>query len=68
MEIDVPVAIVGGGPCGLMTALLLGQAGVESTIFERKPSTSAHPKAMGLSRRTAEILRQNGLIDRMMGG
>jgi putative polyketide hydroxylase len=68
MEIDVPVAIVGGGPCGLMTAVLLAHAGVESTVFERKPGTSAHPKAMGLSRRTAEILRQHGLIDRIMGG
>ncbi|HEY5777446.1 MAG TPA: FAD-dependent monooxygenase [Terrimicrobiaceae bacterium] len=68
MEIDVPVAIVGGGPCGLMTALLLARSGVESTVFERKPSTSVHPKAMGLSRRTAEILRQHGLIERIMGG
>jgi len=68
MEIDVPVAIVGGGPCGMMTALLLARAGVESAVFERKPSTSAHPKAMGLSRRTAEILRQNGLLERIMGG
>jgi putative polyketide hydroxylase len=68
MEIDVPVAIVGGGPSGMMTALLLAGAGVESTVFERKPGTSAHPKAMGLSRRTAEIFRQNGLIERIMGG
>jgi 2-polyprenyl-6-methoxyphenol hydroxylase-like FAD-dependent oxidoreductase len=51
-----------------MTALLLARAGVESAVFERKPSTSAHPKAMGVSRRTAEILRQHGLIDRIMGG
>src|SRR4249920_3670144 len=68
MEIDVPVAIVGGGPCGMMTALLLARSGVESAVFERKPSTSAHPKAMGLSRRTAEILRQHGLLERVMGG
>jgi putative polyketide hydroxylase len=52
----------------MMTALLLARAGVESAVFERKPGTSAHPKAMGLSRRTAEILRQHGLIDRIMGG
>ena len=68
MEIEVPVAIVGGGPCGMMTALLLARAGVECVVFERKPGTSAHPKAMGLSRRTAEIFRQHGLLDRVIAG
>lgn len=68
MDIDVPVAIVGGGPCGMMTSLLLARAGVESAVFERKPGTSAHPKAMGVSRRTAEILRQHGLMERILGG
>ena len=62
MKIDFPVGIVGGGPCGMMTALLLARAGVSSAVLERKPGTSTHPKAMGLSRRTAEILRQNGLL------
>ena len=52
----------------MMTALLLARAGVECAVFERKPGTSAHPKAMGLSRRTAEILRQHGLLERIMGG
>ena len=68
MRTDVPVAIVGGGPCGMMTALLLARAGVSSSVFEKKPGTSVHPKAMGLSRRTGEILRQIGLLDRIMGG
>jgi putative polyketide hydroxylase len=68
MKIDIPVAIVGGGPCGMMTALLLARAGVDCAIFEKKPSSSVHPKAMGLSRRTAEILRQNGLLERISGG
>ncbi len=52
----------------MMSALLLARAGVPSAVFERKPSTSAHPKAMGLSRRTAEILQQNGLLERIHGG
>jgi len=68
MKIDIPVAVVGGGPCGMMTALLLARAGVPSAVFEKKPGISAHPKAMGLSRRTAEILHQNGLMERIYGG
>jgi putative polyketide hydroxylase len=68
MNIDFPVAIVGGGPCGLMTSLLLARAGVSSAVFERKPGTSVHPKAMGISRRTAEIFRQHGLLERILGG
>ena len=52
----------------MMTSLLLARAGVESAVFERKPGTSVHPKAMGVSRRTAEILRQHGLVERILGG
>ena len=52
----------------MMTALLLARAGVPSAVFEKKPGTSAHPKAMGLSRRTAEILRQNGLLEHIYSG
>lgn len=68
MNPDVPVAIVGGGPCGLMTALLLARAGVRCTVFEKRPGISRHPKAMGISRRTAEIYRQLGLLEAMKIG
>lgn len=64
----LPVVIVGGGPCGLLTALLLARAGVRCLVLEKKPGLSAHPKAMGVSRRTAEIYRQLGLTGRMHEG
>jgi putative polyketide hydroxylase len=63
MNSDASVAIVGGGPCGLMTALLLARAGIRCVVFEKKPGISTHPKAMGVSRRTSEIYRQLGLLE-----
>jgi putative polyketide hydroxylase len=58
-----PVAIVGGGPCGLALALQLAQRNISCFVFEKKPGLSTHPKAMGISRRSSEIFRQLGILD-----
>jgi putative polyketide hydroxylase len=62
------VVVVGGGPCGMVTALLLGRQGVPVVLFEKHAGVSRHPKAMGVTRRTAEIYRQIGLLEAMMEG
>jgi len=49
--------IVGGGPAGLVTALLLARHGVASTLVERRPRVSALPKARGMHARAMEIFR-----------
>lgn len=49
-----------------MTTLLLARAGVPCVLFEKNSSISTHPKAMGITRRTAEIYRQLGILDAMM--
>lgn len=64
-NIETSVLIIGGGPCGMLTALLLARAGVPCTLCEQHAGISTHPKAMGVSRRTAEIFRQCGLEQEM---
>ncbi|CAI7596681.1 unnamed protein product [Penicillium palitans] len=54
----VPVLIVGGGPTGLLQALLLSRLGVQSLIIERYPERLAAPKAHAINPRSLEILRQ----------
>lgn len=65
-DIRVPVAIVGGGPVGLISSIMLSRLGVEHVVFERHPSTSIHPKAVGLNQRTAEILRAIGVAEQVL--
>lgn len=59
------VGIVGAGPCGLLAALLLARRGVTVVVFDRKPALLDHPRATGISRRTAEIFEQLGLREAM---
>jgi len=68
MNSDVSVAIIGGGPYGLMTALCLARAGIRCVVFEKKPGISTHPKAMHISWRTSELFRQLGLFDAIRNG
>lgn len=48
-----------------MTSLLLARAGVPVVLLEQRNLLSTHPKAMGITRRTAEIFREAGLLDRL---
>jgi 2-polyprenyl-6-methoxyphenol hydroxylase-like FAD-dependent oxidoreductase len=60
-EIEVPVLIVGGGPVGLCSSLLLSYHGVSSLLIEKHSGTSLYPKARVLNARTMEIFRQCGI-------
>jgi 2,4-dichlorophenol 6-monooxygenase len=60
-SIDVPVLIVGAGPVGLMTALLLCRLGVTTRIVERRPGPHRAPAAHCINARTFEICRQAGV-------
>lgn len=56
-----PVLIVGGGPVGLMTGILLARQGIASTIVERRDRPAFAPKAHALNPRSLEICRAAGI-------
>lgn len=62
---QVPVLIVGGGPAGLTSSIILSRFGVRSMLVERHPSTSIHPKATGVSTRSMELFRSWGIESRI---
>jgi putative polyketide hydroxylase len=64
--IKTPVMIVGGGPVGMMTALLLGRSGVQCILVERRAGLSAHPKGRGFNSRSMELFRQCGMLADML--
>jgi putative polyketide hydroxylase len=59
--LEVPVLIVGGGPVGLSTSILLSQQGIRSLLVERHPGTAILPKARGINARSMEMYRQLGV-------
>lgn len=57
----VDVAIVGGGPCGLVLAHELGRRGVRVVLFNDRPDTTPYPQAGATQARTMEHYRRLGL-------
>src|SRR5262249_20109825 len=63
MDLQTPVAIVGGGPVGLVLALYLDFHGIKSTLFNTETEARWHPKGNGQNARTMEHYRQLGFSD-----
>jgi 2-polyprenyl-6-methoxyphenol hydroxylase-like FAD-dependent oxidoreductase len=59
--LEVPVLIVGGGPAGLTSSLLLSRHGVRTVLVDKRTSASALPRARGFHARAMEILRVCGV-------
>ncbi|MDC0710593.1 FAD-dependent monooxygenase [Stigmatella sp. ncwal1] len=60
------VAVVGGGPVGLMVACELALAGVAVSVFERRTERVQQSRALSLHPRSLEVLALRGLADRFM--
>ncbi len=66
MEADsTSVLVVGGGLVGLSAAVFLAWRGVPTVLVERHPGSSPHPRAIGYTPRTLELLRAVGLGPRI---
>jgi 3-(3-hydroxy-phenyl)propionate hydroxylase len=57
-----PVAIVGGGPVGLATALGLARQGIASVLIEADSSVCHGSRAICISRRSLEIVERLGAV------
>jgi len=62
---DVCVIIVGAGPVGLTTSIMLSRLGIPSLLVEKREGVSGLPRARGVNQRTAEIWSQFGLYDEL---
>ena len=64
----VEVAIVGAGPVGLMTANLLGLAGIRVLVLERNAGLLGLPRAIAYDAETLRLFSQVGLFDEISPG
>ncbi len=60
------VVVVGAGPVGLTTALLLAAAGVRVMVVERHDGTSDEPKAISLDDESLRTLATAGALDAVL--
>ncbi|OAA69644.1 Monooxygenase, FAD-binding protein [Cordyceps fumosorosea ARSEF 2679] len=62
----VDVAICGGGPTGLATALLMKRLGVSVCVIDAKPASLELGRADALNARTQQYLEVAGLLDELL--
>ncbi|QNG39300.1 bifunctional 3-(3-hydroxy-phenyl)propionate/3-hydroxycinnamic acid hydroxylase [Geodermatophilaceae bacterium NBWT11] len=59
---DVDVLVVGGGPVGLLTGILLGRAGLQVAVVERWPERYPLPRACTIDHEALRILQAAGVM------
>ena len=62
-SVNTTVLIVGGGPAGLLSGMLLDQLGIDFVIVERHADLHQAPQAHVISSRSLEICRAVGIDD-----
>lgn len=66
MEDAVEVAVVGGGPTGMLVACELALAGVRVRLFERRTEPVRESRALTMHPRSLEVLALRGLEERFL--
>jgi 2,4-dichlorophenol 6-monooxygenase len=61
LRVEVPVLVVGAGPVGLVTSILLARLGIASLVVERRGGPHRAPQAHVVNPRTLEILGAAGI-------
>jgi 2-polyprenyl-6-methoxyphenol hydroxylase-like FAD-dependent oxidoreductase len=64
-ELNTEIAIVGGGPAGLMLAIELGCRGIDCVLLDERDDGPIPPKANATSARTMEHYRRRGFAHRV---
>ena len=65
-EDQTEVLVVGAGPVGLLTALLLAEAGIEVRIIDHEERVTARSYACALHPRTLKLLARLGLAEPLL--
>jgi len=64
---DTPVLIIGAGPAGATTALLLARMGIKSIAISKHKNTANTPRAHIFNQRAMEVLRDAGIESKLNG-
>ena len=62
---DRRVLISGGGPVGLLCALILGRRGIPVRLFDNNDGVQTDPRAATTHPATLDLLSEHGLVDEM---
>ncbi len=63
--VDADVLVLGGGPVGLVTALMMAQKGYSVHLVERWPTPYRRPRAITLDAEAVRTLQRMGLVERI---